>query len=221
MDPRITPVDSSMLYYYVAVGTLSSLVFFYWSLDLHYFLRLGIVYVNARLFKKKSHILDNLKVAGICLTTDVDHLLTHMNNARFLREIDFARADFYQRTGLYGAIRSKGGSVCQGSSTIRYRKFIPLFSIYHIQSKVIYWDSSNIYMEHRFISPGDEFVRAIAICKQRVLNVDVEDIMRNLMSTEKCPGGPEAGHSKPEIPLDLLRWMECNEISSANLRNGC
>ncbi|CAB0012927.1 unnamed protein product [Nesidiocoris tenuis] len=97
----------------------------------------------------KDNLLEAEQVNRICLTTDVDHLLSHMNNARFLREIDFARADFYQRTGLYGAIRSKGGSVLQGSSTIRYRKFITLFSIYHIQ------------------------------------------------------------------------WMECNEISSANLRNGC
>lgn len=63
-DPRITPLESTMLYYYAAVGTLSSLVLVYWSLDLHYFLRLGIVYVNARLFKKKSHILDSCKVAG-------------------------------------------------------------------------------------------------------------------------------------------------------------
>lgn len=88
--------------------------------------------------------------------------------------------------------------------------------------QIIYWDGSSIYMEHRFISPDDKFVHAIAICKQRLLNVDVEEIMRDLLSGEKCPGGPEAaGYTKPDIPLELLRWMESNEISSANLRNGC
>ncbi|KAK9509776.1 hypothetical protein O3M35_007014 [Rhynocoris fuscipes] len=145
-----------------------------------------------------------------------------MNNAKYLRELDFARADFYQRTGLYQAIQEKGGAVLQGSSTIRYRKFIRLFSVYHITSKIIYWDTSSIYMEHRFISPGDNFVLAIGLCKQRLLNVDGEEIMRDLLSAEKSPSGPEsAGYTKPEIPLDLMRWMESNEISSANLRNGC
>uniref|UniRef100_A0A023F2A2 Protein THEM6 n=1 Tax=Triatoma infestans TaxID=30076 RepID=A0A023F2A2_TRIIF len=211
-----------MIYYYLAIGGLSTMLLIYWTLDLHYFTRMGLVYVRSRFMKKRVHILDQTKVAGLCLTTDVDYLLTHMNNARYLRELDFARADFYQRTGLYSAIQAKGGAVLQGSSTIRYRKFIRLFSIYHITSKIIYWDGCSIYMEHRFISPGDEFVRAIAICKQRLLNVDVEEIMRDLLSGEKCPGGPEAaGYTKPEIPLELLRWMESNEISSANLRNGC
>lgn len=26
---------------------------------------------------------------------------------------------------------------------------------------------------------------------------------------------------KPEMPLDIAKWMEYNEISSKNLRNGC
>lgn len=33
--------------------------------------------------------------------------------------------------------------------------------------------------------------------------------------------GPEGGIQKPEIPLEVAKWIECNEISSANLRNGC
>lgn len=27
--------------------------------------------------------------------------------------------------------------------------------------------------------------------------------------------------AKPEIPLEILKWNESNDISSANLRNGC
>lgn len=30
----------------------------------------------------------------------------------------------------------------------------------------------------------------------------------------------EAGYQKPECPLEVSRWIECNEISSANLKNG-
>jgi hypothetical protein len=89
--------------------------------------------------------------------------------------------------------------------------------------QVIYWDPASIYMEHRFITPKDDFVRAIAVCKQRVLGVNVDEIMQELLSTwpnEKV-GTPERGYAKPDIPLEVLRWDEANQISSANLRNGC
>lgn len=75
-------------------------------------------------------------VAGVCLSTDVDTLLYHMNNARYLRELDFARVDFYERTRLYRTIRAKGGAVVQGACTIRYRRFVRPFSRYTITSKV-------------------------------------------------------------------------------------
>lgn len=73
---------------------------------------------------------------GVCLSTDVDTLLYHMNNARYFRELDFARVDFYERTKLYRTIRAKGGAIVQGASTIRYRRFVRPFSVYKITSKV-------------------------------------------------------------------------------------
>lgn len=72
----------------------------------------------------------------MCTTADVDTLLYHMNNARYLRELDFARADFYERTGLYRAICSQGAGVVQGAATIRYRRFLKPFTIFKITSKV-------------------------------------------------------------------------------------
>lgn len=77
-------------------------------------------------------------VTGVCTTLDVDALLFHMNNARYLRELDFARVDFYERTGLLRVIQATQGKVFQGASTIRYRRFIRPFAIYHITSKVTY-----------------------------------------------------------------------------------
>lgn len=74
--------------------------------------------------------------AGICLTTDIDTYKWHMNNARFIRELDFARVDLYERTGLYAMATEKGGVVVMGACTIRYRRFIKLFSRYVIESKV-------------------------------------------------------------------------------------
>jgi len=77
-----------------------------------------------------------LLFAGICTTTDVDTLLYHMNNARYLRELDFARVDFYERTNLYREVCSQGSGVVQGAATIRYRRFIKPLTIFKITSKV-------------------------------------------------------------------------------------
>lgn len=59
-----------------------------------------------------------------------------MNNARYLRELDFARADFYERTNLYREICSQGSGVVQGAATIRYRRFLKPLSIFKVISKV-------------------------------------------------------------------------------------
>lgn len=75
-------------------------------------------------------------VLGICTTQDVDLVLKHMNNARYLRELDFARFYFYDRSGIYGAVLKRGGGAVQGASTIRYRRAIPIFTPYKVTTKV-------------------------------------------------------------------------------------
>jgi hypothetical protein len=59
-----------------------------------------------------------------------------MNNARYIRELDFARFHFYDRSGLYRQVLKMKGNALQGASTIRYRRTIPIFSIYKIDTKV-------------------------------------------------------------------------------------
>ena len=61
----------------------------------------------------------NVQFLGICTSQDVDIFIRHMNNARYLRELDFARFHFYGLTGIYGEIKkSHGGAVqvCKFSS---------------------------------------------------------------------------------------------------------
>ncbi|CAG9802181.1 unnamed protein product [Chironomus riparius] len=200
------------------------ILLFYCFFELHYFLRMILTLALARLTKKKAHIMDLTTINSICLTNDIDTLITHMNNSRYLRELDFARVDFYERTALYKTIRNKGGGIVQGSTTIRYRRFIKPFSIFQITTKIVYWDDQSIFIEHRFIGK-DEFIHAIAICKQRLINCSAEDIMDVMLSetpthadsTEKLENGDLVRY-KPDMPLEILKWNESNEISSANLR---
>ncbi|XP_059609540.1 protein THEM6 [Phlebotomus argentipes] len=196
-------------------------------IEVHYFLRMLLAMCLARFFKKRCHIMDMTSVTGLCLTTDIDTLLFHMNNARYFRELDFAKADFYERTGLYRAIMKKGGSIFQGAATIRYRRFIKTFTRFKITTRIIYWDEKSIFMEHKFISPSDGFVRCVVLSRQRVVNLPVDDLMNELLGKtakkqtafDRLENGiAEHAKIKPSIPLEVAKWMEWNEISSANLR---
>lgn len=217
--------------------------------ELHYFLRMCLCVILARFVKRKCHILETTTVGGLCLTNDIDWLLYHMNNARYLRELDFARVDFYERTDLYRTIKRKGGSVFQGAATIRYRRFIRPYHRFHIQSRIIYWDDQSVYMEHRFVRPSDQFVHAIAICRQRIVDCSAEEVMNDLLAPKSMQ--LQASHNtvsstvsldnsavtttnldvaengqthvklKPDVPPEIQKWIEYNDLSSKNLRSNC
>lgn len=99
-------------------------------------IRVRVINSRWRLKGWGSKILRLVIFAGICLTTDVDTLLFHMNNTRYLREVDFARADFYVRARLWSEIKRRGGSVAQICTNIRYRRFIRPFCFYTITTRV-------------------------------------------------------------------------------------
>lgn len=73
---------------------------------------------------------------GICTTQDVDLLFKHMNNARYLRELDFARFHYYDRSGIYSVIVKRGCGAVQGASSTRYRRAIPIFTPFKVVTKV-------------------------------------------------------------------------------------
>ncbi|XP_050297924.1 protein THEM6-like [Anthonomus grandis grandis] len=204
---------------FLVLGITGVVLIVYFLVELHYFLRTLLCVIVARFFKKKKHILDVTEVTGVCMSNDIDYLLDHMNNARYLRELDFAKVDFYERTGLYNKLIAKGGSLYAGASTIRYRRFIKVFSKYRISTKIIYWDNQNIYIEHKFMT-GDNFVNAIALCRIRLVKIDAEELMKDLMSNlpkNVADVAPER-KEKPLIPPDLEKWIESNRISSDKLR---
>ncbi|XP_026760246.1 protein THEM6-like isoform X2 [Galleria mellonella] len=194
----------------VAAGAL----ILYGTIDVAYFARMMYTVAKARYFKKKVCILDTTKVNCWCLLNDVDTLLYHMNNARYLRELDFARADFYERTGLFLNIKAAGGALAQAASTIRYRRYLKPFTRFTITSKVIYWDEKTLFMEHEFIGPGG-FVHAVAVCRQRIIDTSASAIVELLLQLH-CSGTCHPPIEK--MPPELELWVQSNELSSAKLR---
>lgn len=187
----------------LAIGTIVVQILF----DVQYYSRVITTVLLGRLFEKKKKVTEPTTIYGVCFTQDLDIIFKHMNNARFVRDLDFARFHFYDRTGLFSEVmKKKGGEALQAATNIRYRKVIPFFSFYKIVTQLIYWDEKSIYVEQKFIT-NDDFIRAIVLSKQTILKVNVEEIMRTL----------EAG-PKPAMPRDLELWLQSMEVSSEKLR---
>ena len=73
--------------------------------DAHWFLHFAIVKLAAVMFRPKlKSILQESVVYSICSTNDLD-FNWHMNNARYHRELDFGRIDFWLRSGLYSTLK--------------------------------------------------------------------------------------------------------------------
>uniref|UniRef100_A0A336L3Y9 Protein THEM6 n=1 Tax=Culicoides sonorensis TaxID=179676 RepID=A0A336L3Y9_CULSO len=175
--------------------------------DVNYFVRFVFTVVLGKVFGKKTRITDETSIYGLCTSQDVDIFIRHMNNARYLRELDFARFHYYALTGLYEKIKQRGGGAVQGASSIRYRRSIPILNPYKVTTKLVWWDEKAIYLEQKFIT-FDKFVRATAMSKQCITNVNVFDVMKSF------PGGEQP----PTMPDDLKMWLDSIEISSQKLR---
>ena len=159
---------------------------------------------------------------SICWTTDIDSFI--MNNGKYFRELDYARFDFYFRTGIFSSsLRGWIGTLnmrfanrneekqvyfIHHGAMIRFRKPLKLLMPFVVKTKMVFFDKTSLYFEQTFISKPDNFVRAIALCKNTALNCpDVVEFMRKKYNV-----------SQPECPPDLAKFIEANEISSNKLR---
>lgn len=208
----------------VACAALAFIVLLMSAVDLPYFLRTLCGYVSATWFKKRLRPTDTAVYASACLTTDLDVYMSHMNNARYLREIDLARIEFLLRTGIWRELRSRGGFLFTIANNVRYRKFIRTFARYQIRTRIVYWDDVSIFFEYRFVTVADGFVRSIVYNRQRVVNCGADELMRAAVgAASKTADGGGTALQKPECPLEIHHWIQSNLMSSANLRaeNGC
>ncbi|CAG9560516.1 unnamed protein product [Danaus chrysippus] len=192
------------MYCFIVALVLLAYIFF----DVNYFIRVGFTILFGRLFQKKCGVNDFTTIYGICTTQDVDIFLRHMNNARYVRDLDFARFHFYDRSGIYKNIKAVDGHVLQGASSIRYRRTIPIFNAYKVETRLVYWEDKSLFIEQKFITLHDGFVRAIVLSRQNLVNIDADALLKNIPGVEK----------KPECPEEIKHWLQAIEISSARLR---
>ena len=107
-------------------------------------------------------------IHSICSTHDID-FFCHMNNAKYFKELDFARFDFYFRSGLSDYVEArKEIYVVQHAAMIRYRRPLNFLMPFIVKTKMVYYDERSLYFEQTFISKPDNFIRAVALCKNTI-----------------------------------------------------
>ncbi|XP_014787220.1 protein THEM6 isoform X1 [Octopus bimaculoides] len=175
--------------------------------DVHYFIRTVLVVTGNVLLTKligRRDVMEEDGYKAICLTTDMD-FQWHMNNARYLRECDWARFSFWIRNS---GLKTRGRMLVK-ASTIRYRRSIQLFDIYTIKTKILTWDSKAIYLQHVFERQKDKFICAVVYINLALLGVTPQDLIyeiegRNIVA--------------PNVSPELQKWIESNQLSSEKLR---
>ncbi|CAB1317961.1 unnamed protein product [Coregonus sp. 'balchen'] len=188
-----------------ALGGLLLLLFS--CLDVWYFLRGVVVVVRAWFQKPVWDVLGEQSVSGRVLLHDID--LGHMNNARYLRECDFARFSLYSRNGVFKACRALRATMVVGATTIRLRRALCLGEAFELRTRIVVWDEKAFYLEQRFVSCRDGLVAAVMWCKQNVMRSSPDKILQYLCKRKvECPDYPE----------DLQHWISFISASSQALR---
>lgn len=83
--------------------------------------------------------------------TDIDINL-HMNNARYLSVMDYARTHLLARTRVLEHILRSRWQPLVGAAWVTYRRPLPLFTTYTLTSRVVCWDERWFYIEQVFTS---------------------------------------------------------------------
>ena len=175
-----------LLWVLVALLTLFS------CLDVWYFLRAAAVLARAWFQTPVWDVTAEQVVAGRVLPRDMD--MCHMNNARYLRECDFARFSLYTRNGVFKALRALGAGMVVGATTIRYRRALCVGEGFELRSRIVTWDEKSFFLEQRFVSTKDGLVCAVMYCRQNVIRCSPDKIMQHL-----CKRKVGRGHGHPLV----------------------
>lgn len=187
------------------VALLALALAYFALLDGWYLVRVPCAVLRARLLQPRVRdLLAEQRYAGRVLPSDLD-LLLHMNNARYLREADVARAAHLARCGVLGALRALGARAVLAASCARYRRSLHLLEAFEVRTRLLGWDDRAFYLEARFISLRDGFVCALLRSRQHVLGTSPERVVQHLCKRKVSaphPGcmplrGPEDDWSLP------------------------
>ncbi|XP_016298928.1 protein THEM6-like isoform X1 [Sinocyclocheilus anshuiensis] len=203
-EAGVLRISSAIMLLWIVSGSL----LLFGSFDVWYFLRATWMVVKSWFQGPVRDVLAEQVVHGRVFLHDLD-FMCHMNNARYLRECDFARYAYCTRNGLFLAARALDASMLIGATTIRYRRSLAFGEAFELRTRIVAWDEKSFYLEQRFVSKTDGFVSAVMLCRQNVIRGNPQRILDHLCKRRvDCP----------EISEDLQHWIRFISASSQALR---
>jgi len=136
---------------------------------------------------------------------DIDFNL-HLNNARYLNIMDYARTHLLARTGLLEHIVRARWKPMVGAVWITYRRSLPVFSSFWLSSRLVCWDERWFYIEQTF--EGREGLAAVGWVKGVLHNkrgtVDPQVAIETVAPGAVSPPMPEAIGAWNELTREKL-----------------
>ena len=144
-------------------------------------------------------VLDEDRLAMRVGINDID-LNLHLNNARYLNLMDYARTHLLARTLLLDRIVKKRWVPLLGAAWMTYRRSLPVFVPYTITSRILGWDERWFYIEQRFESrKGLAAVGWVkGILRDQSGNIDPQKVVHAVAP----------GLLSPPLPDAILAWNE-------------
>ena len=186
--------------------------------DVWYFIRLFVLYlrttVNSR-SKQTSGGKSSINIIfapydlnGIVMPSDLDFMF-HMNNSKYLREMDYGRLGMAYERGMHAAIRANGGYVSLAACCIRYRRSLTLFQRFVLRTRLLCWEDDALYIEQRMLRKSDGFVSAINLAKLTIRGTTAPAVMKTWFGESV---------ESPPFPPEVVSWCESIAASSKNLQ---
>jgi acyl-CoA thioesterase FadM len=139
---------------------------------------------------------------------DID-LNLHMNNARYLSVMDYARMHLLARTRILEHIVRSRWQPLVGAVWMTYRRSLPLFSAFTVASRLVCWDARWFYMEQTF--SGRDGLAAIGWVKGMLRDahggLDPQQVL-------ECVA---PGIASPPLPEPFAQW---NALTREKLQAG-
>jgi acyl-CoA thioesterase FadM len=153
-------------------------------------------------------VLDEDRLRLRVLPNDIDINL-HMNNARYLNIMDYARTHLLARTRLLEHIVHSRWQPMVGAVWVTYRRSLPLFSAFSITSRMVCWDEKWFYLEQTFT--GRDGLAAMGWVKGVLRN------SRGIVDPQQVIEGVAPGLLSPPMPDTIATW---NDLTREKLAAG-
>jgi acyl-CoA thioesterase FadM len=143
------------------------------------------------------HLLDEDRLQMRVWPNDID-LNLHMNNARYLSVMDYARTHLLARTRLLEHLIRARWTPLVGAVWMTYRRSLPAFARYTVTSRLLCWDEKWFYMEQTFM--GREGLAAVGWVKAALRDP------RGTLDPQRVLEAIEPGIESPPVPEAIATW---------------